>query len=153
MKWLRLKIPPALLFLICIGLMWILNRWITPEPLLFKSKDWLVGPLILFGGLIALLGVIEFSRKSTTVNPHKPQNTTAFVRSGVYRFTRNPMYLGMAFILLAGVVKLGNGVAILMIPLFIWYMNVFQVQPEEEMMQQKFGEEYLEYKDSVRRWM
>lgn len=153
MKWLRLKIPPALLFLICLGLMWGLDKWFIFEPLTFDLPDWIFDCFILIGGSIVLLGVIEFSRNSTTVNPHKPQNTTAFVNSGIYRFTRNPMYLGMVFILLAGVVKFGNGLAILVVPLFIFYINVFQIQPEEEMLQQKFGEEFLEYRQSVRRWI
>lgn len=153
MKWLRLKIPPALLFLMCIGLMWSLDRLITLEALLFKPRGWLFGGLTIIGGLIALLGVIEFSRKSTTVNPHKPQNTTTFVKSGVYRLTRNPMYLGMVLILLAGTVKLGNVVTFMIVPFFIWYMNVFQIHPEEEMMEQKFGEEFISYKKEVRRWI
>ncbi|MEQ8524135.1 isoprenylcysteine carboxylmethyltransferase family protein [Gracilimonas sp.] len=153
MKWLKLKIPPALLFLICIGLMWGLDKRLNFEPTTFDFPDWLFGGLVLVGGSIVLLGVIEFSRKSTTVNPHKPQNTTALVKSGIYRFTRNPMYLGMVFILLAGVMKFGNGLTMLIPALFIWYMNIFQVQPEEEMMEQKFGKEFVEYKEEVRRWI
>lgn len=133
--------------------MWLADRWLSFEPLVLKTPDWLYSLFLLTGGLVILLGIVEFSRKSTTVNPHKPQNTTAFVKSGIYRFTRNPMYLGMVFIMLAGVVKFGNTLSIMIIPLFIWYMNAFQIQPEEEVMEQKFGEEFLDYKKKVRRWI
>ena len=133
--------------------MWSLDNWLKLETLIFDWPEWLFDCMVLLGGLIVFLGVIEFSRKSTTVNPHKPQNTTAFVKSGIYGFTRNPMYLGMVFILLAGVIKFGNGITILIPVLFIWYMNIFQIQPEEEMMEKKFGEEFLDYKKNVRRWI
>lgn len=63
------------------------------------------------------------------------------------------MYLGMVFILCAATVRLENMLTVLFIPIFIWYMNVFQIRPEEEMMEQKFGGEFLGYKESVRRWI
>lgn len=153
MNGLKLKIPPALLFLLCVVLMWLTDRGLSFEPLVLKTPDWLYSVFLSIGGLIILLGIIEFRRKSTTVNPHKPQDTTAFVKSGVYRITRNPMYLGMALILCAAVVRLENMLTMLFIPIFIWYMNEFQIKPEEQVMEQKFGEEFLGYKKKVRRWV
>ncbi|MBO6584971.1 MAG: isoprenylcysteine carboxylmethyltransferase family protein [Gracilimonas sp.] len=153
MNGLKLKIPPALLFLLCVVLMWLTDRWLTLEPLVLKTPEWVYGLLISSGGLVVLLGVIEFSKKSTTVNPHKPQDTSAFVKSGIYRLTRNPMYLGMVLILCAAVFKLGNLLTVLFIPCFIWYMNEFQIKSEEEVMEQKFGDEFLDYKKKVRRWV
>lgn len=153
MNGLKLKIPPAVLFLLCLVMMWITDRWLLFEALVLKIPDWVYSLFMTLGGLIILLGVIEFRRKSTTVNPHKPQNTTAFVKSGIYRLTRNPMYLGMVLILCAAVVRLENMLTVLFIPGFIWYMNEFQIKPEEEVMEQKFGEEFLDYKKKVRRWL
>ncbi|MEX0723019.1 MAG: isoprenylcysteine carboxylmethyltransferase family protein [Gracilimonas sp.] len=150
---LKLKIPPAGVLLMCIGLMWVINEFIPIQILLFESGNYVARGLLILGVLIGTLGLIEFSRKSTTVNPQKPEKTTKLVRSGIYRFTRNPMYLGMLVILLAGVVKFGNGINFLVIPGYIWYMNTFQIQPEEEVMEEKFGKEFKNYKSEVRRWL
>jgi len=133
--------------------MWAIHEFIQIEMLLFDSERYIVRVLLVLGVIIGILGVTEFSRRSTTVNPHKPQKTTTLVRSGIYRLTRNPMYLGMAIILLAGMVKFGNGINIIVIPLYIWVMNTIQIQPEEEVMEQKFGQKYLAYKKEVRRWL
>jgi len=133
--------------------MWAIHEFIQIEMLLFDSERYIVRVLLVLGVIIGILGVTEFSRRSTTVNPHKPQKTTTLVRSGIYRLTRNPMYLGMAIILLAGMVKFGNGINIIVIPLYIWVMNTVQIQPEEEVMEQKFGQKYLAYKKEVRRWL
>ncbi len=153
MNFLKLKIPPAAVFLICVGLMWVIHEFIPNQILLFEMRSYIVRGLLILGVLIGILGVIEFSRKSTTVNPHKPEKTTTLVKTGIYRFTRNPMYLGMAIILLAGMVKFGNGINILVILLYIWYMNTFQIQPEEEMMEQKFGKEFIKYASKTGRWL
>ncbi|WP_421773170.1 methyltransferase family protein [Gracilimonas sp.] len=153
MNGLKLKIPPAVLFLLSIVLMWLTDRWLSFEALVLIIPDWVYSLFMTIGGLIILLGIIEFRRKSTTVNPHKPQDTTAFVKSGIYRLTRNPMYLGMVLILCAAVVRLENMLTVLFIPGFIWYMNEFQIKPEEEVMEQKFEGEFPEYKKKVRRWL
>jgi protein-S-isoprenylcysteine O-methyltransferase Ste14 len=63
------------------------------------------------------------------------------------------MYLGMLILLLFYGLFLGNGLVFMMLPVFIWYMNSFQIKPEEEMMTQLFGDEYKEYQQKVRRWM
>jgi protein-S-isoprenylcysteine O-methyltransferase Ste14 len=150
---LKLKIPPVVVFLICIGLMWGINHFIPNQTLLFEYRKIIVFVLMSLGGVIGILGLLEFARKSTTVNPHKPQNTKNFVRSGVYRFTRNPMYLGLLIVLLSPVFYWGNLLTVISLPVFIWYMNEFQIKPEEEIMEQKFGDDFLEYKKEVRRWV
>jgi len=150
---LKLKIPPVIVFLICIGLMWVIHQIIPNQSLLFESKKFIVIGLMILGGSIGVLGVIEFARRSTTVNPHKPENTKAFVQSGAYSVSRNPMYLGLLIVLLSPVFYWGNLVTLIFLPLFVWYMNEFQIKPEEEMMMQKFGDEFLEYKKKVRRWV
>ncbi len=150
---LKLKIPPVLVFLIFAGLGWLINTYLSNNWLLSGANTWIAFSILGIAGIIGILGVIEFARKSTTVNPHKPQNTNKLVTSGIYRISRNPMYLALVLALLSMVFYWGNVYLLFPIPLFIWYMNRFQIQPEEEMMTQKFGEEFMEYKKEVRRWI
>jgi len=109
--------------------------------------------LALLGGTIALAGIIAFRRHGTTVNPMQPQETTSFVRTGIYRITRNPMYLGLAATLVAWAVYLGNTAALLLLVAFVAYMTEFQIKPEERALLMKFGPEYADYKSMVRRWL
>jgi protein-S-isoprenylcysteine O-methyltransferase Ste14 len=75
------------------------------------------------------------------------------VTSGIYGFTRNPMYLGMLFVLIGWALYLGNALALLLLPVFIFYMNRFQIEPEERVLTTLFGPEFLEYASRVRRWI
>lgn len=152
MKTLELRIPPVGVFLICAASTWGINQWTFIEGLQFVVGQPIVWAIIGIGGLVGLLGVLEFRRSSTTVNPHKPEKTSAFVQSGVYQFSRNPMYLGLVIVLIGVAFKWGSLLGFLIIPIFIGYMNRFQIQPEEEMMEEKFGEEFTFYKEEVRRW-
>lgn len=150
---LRLKIPPVVVFLICIGLMWAIHTLIPNQSLLFDYSMHTVFSLMIAGGSVGILGVIEFARKSTTVNPHKPENTKELVRSGIYNYSRNPMYLGLLITLISPVLYWGNPFTFVVLPIFIWFLNEFQIKPEEEMMERKFGDEFREYKKEVRRWI
>ncbi|MTI88495.1 MAG: isoprenylcysteine carboxylmethyltransferase family protein [Balneolaceae bacterium] len=150
---LKLRVPPALVFIICLGLMWGIHRYFSFSWSVIEAKAWLYSIPMIAGVLIALAGTFEFSRNKTTVNPHKPENTSVFVQSGIYRISRNPMYLGMALILAGAALKWGHMANLLVPPLFILYMNTFQILPEEEVMEQKFGEAFREYKERVRRWV
>lgn len=98
-------------------------------------------------------GVIQFAIQSTSVNPHKPDHASSIVKTGVYRLSRNPMYLGMFIILLAAVLKIGHPPGLIVLPFYVWYMNRFQIIPEEKTMEEKFGDEYRSYKENVRRWI
>jgi protein-S-isoprenylcysteine O-methyltransferase Ste14 len=89
----------------------------------------------------------------TTVNPTTPNGTTSLVTSGVYRYTRNPMYVGFGLALLAVVVYLGSIASSLVLPLYVVYMNRFQIRPEERMLLEKFGEPFATYLRNVRRWL
>lgn len=149
---LKLKIPPAVIFLICVGLMWALNRQI-PDWFVIDLGQWLPRVILAIGVLVGLGGVIQFSKNSTSVDPHHPEKTSVLVTSGVYNFSRNPMYLAMLLILLGGMTKFGEPAGVIVPILYVWYINEFQIKPEEEIMEQKFGEEFLEYKKEVRRWV
>jgi protein-S-isoprenylcysteine O-methyltransferase Ste14 len=150
---LELKIPPPLVALL-IGLaMWGLARF-TPQ-LGFDSP--LRGPLaillIVAGAACAILGNLAFRRAKTTVNPMKPDTASALVVVGIYRHTRNPMYLGLAFVLLGWACHLAAPLALLGPVAFVLYITRFQILPEERALQAKFGQAYLDYQQQVRRWL
>lgn len=152
MKNLELKIPPAVVFLICIGLIWEVNRWTFIEGLSFKTGTGIIILILVIGCLVGVLGIIEFRRKSTSANPHKPENASTLVTSGIYTFSRNPMYTALLIVLCAAAFKWGSLAGFLILPLFISYMTQFQIKPEETVLEQKFGEDFVEYKTHVRRW-
>lgn len=109
--------------------------------------------LVGLSSVIGITSVISFRLAKTTISPFHPNQTSHIVQTGIYRFSRNPMYLSIAIFLVAFAIYLENATALLVIPLFIWSINYLQIQPEEQMLEQKFGEEYLAYKKAVRRWV
>jgi len=149
----KLKVPPVVVVAITAFSMRAIDKYLSVELLTFSAPKWIIILTSIFGFLCILLGIIQFTIKKTTVNPHKPEESTSLVSSGIYNISRNPMYLGMLILLVFYGLFLGDGLAFLALPLFVWYMNSFQIQPEEEMMIQIFGEEYKEYQKKVRRWI
>jgi len=103
--------------------------------------------------VIGLSAVLGFRRAKTTVNPLKPEASTALVTGGIYRWTRNPMYLAMLLLLLAWACIVSNWAALAMLPLFVAYLNRFQIAPEERALQARFGAEFESYRRKVRRWL
>ena len=83
----------------------------------------------------------------------KPGETTALVAVGVYKLTRNPMYLGMLLMLIGWAIFLSNVVAFAFLPVFVLYINRFQIEPEERVLALKFGSEFAAYQTRVRRWL
>lgn len=149
---LELKLPPVVLFFICIGLIWTID-YLLPTQVDISLNSWIIRALLALGTITAISGVIQFAVRSTSVNPHKPEHTSSLVTSGIYRLSRNPMYLGMLIILLAAVLKFGNPLGLIVLPLYVLYMNRFQIVPEEHAMAEKFGDEFTLYCRSVRRWI
>jgi protein-S-isoprenylcysteine O-methyltransferase Ste14 len=109
--------------------------------------------LAILGAAAAVAGVVAFRRHETTVNPFTPNQTSLLVASGIYRFTRNPMYLGFLLVLAGWNLYLANWVAALLLPVFVVYMNRFQIQPEERALREKFGQSFIEYVSAVPRWL
>jgi protein-S-isoprenylcysteine O-methyltransferase Ste14 len=109
--------------------------------------------LMLIGVAICAAAIVSFRRARTTVNPMTPRSTTALVVSGLYRMTRNPMYLGFLLVLLGWALWLSDGLALLGVPAFVLYMNRFQIEPEERVLAELFGSEYAAYQARVRRWL
>ena len=107
----------------------------------------------LIGLCILILAVNSFKKHSTTVNPIKIENASYLVTSGVFEYSRNPMYLGMALILL-GLALMFNVIGgTLFTFLFTIFITKFQIRPEEEVMERLFGEDFLNYKKNVRMWI
>ncbi|XOZ34408.1 methyltransferase family protein [Halomonadaceae bacterium KBTZ08] len=152
-KGLELTIPPPLIALTVALLMWGIAHLVPGAALPLPRSATLAFVVAMAGFGIALVGILQFWRASTTVNPHTPQNSEQLVQHGIYRFSRNPMYLGLAVVLLAWALYLSNGLSLFLIPGFIVYINRFQILPEERHMRALFGQSFDEYAARVRRWI
>lgn len=153
MKGLALKVPPALLMLIC-GLMMVgIDRLFPMFKQSWSWHNWVYNSLFLLAAALILAGIISFRLARTTVDPTHPEKATAVVTTGIYQFTRNPMYLGFLLILMALGFKLANPVTWVILPCFLWYMNHYQIKPEERALTELFGAEYEAYLQQVRRWL
>ena len=150
---LKLKIPPPVYMLAFAGLMWLLNKH-------FPISHWISAPwnkigLLAIGSafLLDLSSLLLFFSKKTTPNPITPKNTKNLVTTGMYRYSRNPMYVGLSFLLLGWAIYLGSITPFLLVPFYPWLITLQQIRPEEAILEQKFGQEYLDYKQKVRRWL
>ena len=119
----------------------------------YEARHGLTTVLAVAGLGSSLGGVLSFRRARTTINPLTPEAATTLVISGVYRFTRNPMYLGFLLLLAAWVTWLANPLAWCALPLFVAYLNRFQIRPEEAALQSRFGSAFINYQAQVRRWI
>ena len=153
MRFLELRIPPPIVGLIIAGGMWTV-AYLT--PILQLSRLGRLSVALVLGAIgvaVAVGGVISFRRAETTVSPLKPETSAALVSTGVYSFTRNPMYLGMALVLLAWAVYLSSIWSLLGPVLFALYITRFQIVPEERVLDRLFGASFAAYKKRVRRWL
>ena len=149
------KIPPPVVGLACAGLAWLLAGAAPALALLWSARLALAVALLLaLAGLaLELWGLWVFRRHRTTPNPLSPERARAVVQSGPYRFTRNPMYVGVALQLLGWCAYLRNPLALLALVAFVAYITRFQILPEERALAQNFGEPYRQYLRLVRRWL
>lgn len=113
----------------------------------------LVAATAALGIAIDVAGLVAFRRARTTINPLSPHKASALVTGGIYRWTRNPMYLGMAALLLAWGLWLANAGALAVISAFVAYLNRFQIAPEERALEARFGADFAAYRARVRRWL
>jgi protein-S-isoprenylcysteine O-methyltransferase Ste14 len=150
---LGLKVPPVVLVLLVAALMWLCALSLPIFKIAIPGRVLLALVLAISGVVISLLGVRSFRKTKTTVNPRKPSSATVLVLSGVYAFTRNPMYLGFLLILAGWAALLSNTLGFLLLPAFVFYMDRFQIAPEERALSHLFGNEFAAYKSRVRRWL
>ena len=153
MQILELKIPPPVVALFFGGAMWAGSLVLTAIAIPAVIRVPAAVGLALTGGGFAVSGILSFRGARTTVNPMKPESTSALVTRGIYRFTRNPMYLGLLFLLVAWTVFLATPWLLIGPFVFVFYMNRFQLQPEERALLHLFGTTFATYKGTVRRWL
>ena len=143
--------PPPLIYAGALALGLVANK-LYPMAFLPRAVSRVLGLPLVFGGLaIGLLGFREMRRAETNVDPYKP--ATAIVTEGPYRFTRNPLYVGMTLVY-SGITALFNAFpAAMLLPLALAVMRGGVIEREERYLERKFGDEYLAYKARVRRWL
>jgi protein-S-isoprenylcysteine O-methyltransferase Ste14 len=153
MRALELRIPPPLVAAVFMVCMWLLTLYPQPELMGRNLRIVLAVFVVIVGQGIAIAGMIAFRQARTTINPVRASDASSLVDGGIYRLTRNPMYLGWALTLLAWSLYLGNLLALAAVPIFAWYITRFQIKPEERVLTQLFGEQYVLYSSTVRRWI
>ena len=150
---LELKVPPPIVALVAALGMWSISRLTFAFEVDVALRTAVAVVIALIGGAFDVAGIASFRRARTTLNPMKPEAASSLVTGGIYRVTRNPMYVGLLFLLVAWAAFLWAPWAILGPVLFVAYMNRFQIGPEERALIGAFGEEYARYKSAVRRWL
>jgi len=153
MRVLELKVLPPAVALLIGAAMWSAGSIGAPIPIPDGVRHVVAAAIALAGGGIDLAGLISFRRARTTVNPLKPGNASSLVTSGIYRLTRNPMYLGLLLVLLAWAVFLSSVWAFAGPVAFVLYINRFQISPEERILATMFGAPYSDYKAKVPKWL
>ena len=147
----KTKIPPPIIAVTCIFANYLSTYIIKPFNFSYQG---ILGSIILALGFTCALSAILLCRKKrTTVNPLKPEEATSLVTSGIFSFTRNPMYLGLFIVITSTSIFFGAWFGLIILCFFVWYINIFQIIPEEEALQKLFGKKFEEYTQNVRRWI
>ena len=148
----KLKLPPAVVVLVFAGLMYVLARCLPFGYFDFFGRRYLIIVLVLLALCLGVFAVLQFFISKTTIDPTAPVKATKLVTNGLFKFSRNPMYLALLLLLLAWGIWLGNAFNTLLAAGFVSYMNRFQIIPEEEALNTIFGKQYQQYCLKVRRW-
>ena len=153
MTFLENRIPPPIVALLCGAVMVFIAGGLPALDAMARGQVVAAVAIALAGLAICLAGVVSFRRAKTTVNPLRPETASSLVGTGIYRVTRNPMYLGFALCLAGWTVWLGSLPALAGVALFVLYIDRLQIVPEERALKALFGEEYAGYCARVRRWV
>ncbi len=148
----RIKVPPVVIFSGTALCMYLLYVFLPVGYFDFFGRLYLMWALLGLAGVVAVVALVQFGIARTTVNPLNPDKTRVLLTSGVYSFSRNPMYLALLLILLAWGLWLGNAFNVLLAAGFVSVMNRWQIRREEDSLLQKFGNDYSRYCIQVRRW-
>lgn len=153
MLWLETKIPPpivmALVGIAALGVKHLVPTYSFELP----QRTAIAVAIVGLGVTLNVVPKLAFRRLNTTVNPLRPDLSAHLVTSGIYRYTRNPMYLGHAVMLLGWAIHLHNFAAFLAVPLFVVYVTRFQIEAEERHLATMFGKDYAAFRAKVRRWL
>src|SRR5262245_36387079 len=148
-----MKVPLPIVALVCGVLMWLVSSAGVAVDISVRNRIVIALVVASIGVGIGVAAMGSFVRAKTTMNPTKPSTTASLVTHGVFRFTRNPMYLSLVLYLVAWAAYLSNWMALLLVPVFVLYINQFQIKPEERALSALFGEGYASYRARVRRWL
>ena len=148
---LKTKIPPPVIALFFIALLYLSTYLIPAFRIDYQT---ILAVICLVAGFSPVgIAFFQFKKKDTTLDPRKPENSTELIVSGVFKYSRNPMYVGLTMVLVSASLLLGAWSGLVLIPVFILVINHLQILPEEEAMKKLFGEQYAEYCKNVRRWI
>lgn len=148
----KLKLLPPLVMVIFGVFMYLLNRFLPVGDFDFFGRMELSYGLFILGLLVIAIGIGQFVYAKTTTNPINLDKSSQLVTNGIFKFSRNPMYLGMLLLLLGYGLRLGNAFNTLLAAGFVYYMNHFQIKREEAALTELFGKPYLDYCKATRRW-
>ena len=144
-------VHPPVVTLVFLVAVYFLGRFI-PLPFSMPSVVRYTGAaLVIVGVLLGIAAFLEFQKARTTLDPHG--STTQIVTSGIYRFTRNPIYLGFLLVIIGLPLYLGFVWGIILAPVYVFLMNHLVIQHEEAYLEGKFGDLYTSYTSRVRRWV
>ena len=147
----KTKIPPPIVTLVS-ALLIFFSRELFPNYV-FEYQSMLSIAIFISGLMILFSAVSLFKEKETTVNPMSPEKASSLVVDGVFKYTRNPMYLGMSVVLLSISIQFNLIGGLLIVSLFVAYITAFQIIPEEAKLNKIFGEKFIEYKKKTRMWL
>jgi len=151
---LELLIPPLPLTLVVCGIIFLAAHFVPISNLVFSHTqgEWAIAFWVI-SLLFVIPAALHFFKAKTTVDPRYPEKSQILVINGIYKFSRNPMYVGFWFAIIGCTLFTGNALGGIFTLFFIPYMNRFQILPEERHLKQKFGEAYTDYCLNVRRWL
>tara|TARA_Y100000816_G_scaffold292139_1_gene286028 strand:- start:397 stop:849 length:453 start_codon:yes stop_codon:yes gene_type:complete len=149
----KLLIPPPILTLMSAILMLIISKYFNKANFSLNQHNQFALFFLIVALIIILISIAKFIKIKTTISPLKPNKTSILVDSGIYKHTRNPMYLGLLLILFSLFLYLKNFLSFLVLPLFVIYITKNQILPEEKVLENLFGDQYKKYKNKVRRWI
>jgi protein-S-isoprenylcysteine O-methyltransferase Ste14 len=153
MQALELKVPPPIVALLLALTMWGASKVTTVLEMPALPRMVVAGTIAFLGCAISIAATIRFREARTTVNPMKPENASSLVTGGIYRFTRNPMYLALLMVLIGWAIFLASAWSLVGPFAFIIYTTRFQIEPEERALSAAFGVSYSDYKAEVHRWL
>lgn len=153
MQWLEHRIPPPLVGVLVGVAMWLLAPLGPAFALDAATRYAIAAALFVIAMTFDIGGLLAFRASRTTVNPLVPARASSLVTGGIYRITRNPMYVGFALLLTAWAVVLAAWPAFIGPVVYVLFITRFQIVPEERALLRLFGEDYAQYTRRVRRWL
>jgi protein-S-isoprenylcysteine O-methyltransferase Ste14 len=150
---LELKVIPPIQLVIGASLMFALADYFPQYSFTLAFSFPIIIFILALASIIGSLALYDLRKHQTTFHPHTPEKTRKVVDSGIYAYSRNPMYLALVLVLFTLAIYLKNFTCFAVMPLFIWYITRYQIKPEEEMLNKLFSTDYQFYSQKVRRWL